>query len=199
MRVTADASAIARALHAEGWCLCADFLAPALVGELRADLQRLRARFAPAAVGRAGDRQLAPAIRSDQTLWLSGDGAAQSEFLAQTEALRQALNRELFLGLFDYEAHYACYAPGAFYRRHRDSFRGGPSRRVLSTVIYLNEAWRAADGGELVLWNPAQREIARVAPVGGTAVFFLSEEFPHEVRPALAERYSIAGWFRASA
>jgi SM-20-related protein len=35
-----------------------------------------------------------------------------------------------------------------------------------------------------------------VIPNVGTVVVFLSEEFPHEVLPALRDRYAIAGWFR---
>ena len=35
-----------------------------------------------------------------------------------------------------------------------------------------------------------------VTPNFGTIVVFLSEEFPHEVLPALRDRYAIAGWFR---
>lgn len=166
---------------------------------LRADLLARRGQLVPAAVGRAQARQLAPAVRSDETLWLTGAGAAQEAFLARMDSLRLALNRELFLGLFDYEAHYARYAPGAFYRRHRDSLRGSGARRILSTVIYLNEPWRPGQGGELVLWDAAERELIRAEPQGGTALFFLSEEFPHEVRPATVERYSIAGWFRLAA
>jgi SM-20-related protein len=119
--------------------------------------------------------------------------------------LRVALNRHLYLGLHDYEAHYAHYAPAAFYRRHLDAFNSSGSessgelapRRILSTVCYLNENWQADDGGELVLWDRSDREITQIIPSSGTAVFFLSDEFPHEVRPAMAQRYSIAGWFRS--
>ena len=33
-------------------------------------------------------------------------------------------------------------------------------------------------------------------PVCRTVVLFLSEEMPHEVRPARRDRYSVTGWFR---
>lgn len=154
-----------------------------------------------AAVGRAGERELHPEQRTDSTLWLDGSGPAQGAFFELIDALRLELNRELFLGLFDYEAHYAHYAPGAFYRRHLDTFRErDPAlpQRLLSAVFYLNDHWQPGDGGELVIWRD-DREIARIEPRDCAAVFFLSAEIPHEVLPSRGDRYSIACWFRSAA
>jgi SM-20-related protein len=190
------------ALRGDGWCQRPDFFDAATVAALRADALDLRADFRAASVGRAQTRQRQADIRSDATRWLDGASAAQRTFLAAMEQLRLALNSRLYLGLFDFEAHYAHYPPGAFYRRHCDVFRAaasdGKPRRVLSAVFYLNDAWCEGDGGELLLWDDADRAIARIAPLGGSAVFFLSDEIPHEVLPARADRYSIAGWFRAA-
>ncbi|MFW5816629.1 MAG: 2OG-Fe(II) oxygenase [Wenzhouxiangella sp.] len=109
------------------------------------------------------------------------------------------LNRRLFLGLFEFEAHYAHYPAGAFYRRHVDSFQGA-ANRVVSLVAYLNADWRDDDGGELVLYEAAGRtRLATLAPRAGRVVLFMSEELPHEVLPARRERLSIAGWFRLNA
>lgn len=192
---------IVSALRGEGWCLRQQWLAPDLCAVLREDLLRRVGAMVPAAVGRGGERRQADVERGDRTLWLDGEDAAQRRLLEQMSALRLALNRELLLGLFDYEAHYAHYPPGAFYRRHLDTFRERPERqqprRVLSTVFYLNDGWQEEDGGELVLWR-GDCELARIAPCCGTAVFFLSDEFPHEVLPAAADRHSIAGWFRSA-
>lgn len=201
------AAALVDALRDSGWCCLPRFLDAELVAALRAELRVLLPQFRSAAVGRAQLRQQRAAIRSDATLWLDASTAAQRMFLETMESLRLSINRQLYLGLFDFEAHYAHYAPGAFYQRHRDVFRApfdgdsmqavaGP-RRVLSSVFYLNEDWREADGGELVLWDVEDRELARITPEAGTAVFFLSAEMPHEVLPARIDRYSIAGWFRA--
>ena len=55
------------------------------------------------------------------------------------DSLREALNRGLFLGLEDFECHFALYPPGAFYRKHVDRFRDD-DRRMVSAVIYLNDA-----------------------------------------------------------
>jgi SM-20-related protein len=197
--MTADYSAIGAALRGAGWCRCEAFLPPQLTAALRKELVQRQAALAPAGIGRATVQQLAPAVRADSTLWLDGDSPAQRNLFEQLETLRHALNRQLLLGLFDLEAHYACYAPGAYYERHLDAFRDGDNdspRRILSMVLYLNESWRAQDGGELVLYDGVHNELARFAPESGSAVFFLSAEFPHAVLPTAATRLSIAGWFR---
>lgn len=189
--------AIAASLRGEGWW-CADDVVPAgVVADLRADLLARRAGFSGAAVGRGGDRQLAPAVRTDSIHWLDGASPVQRRFLDDLDMLRRMLNRSLLLGLDGYEAHYALYPPGAHYLRHYDAFRGSRSR-ILSTVFYLNDDWRDGDGGELRLWDAGDRELTALAPLAGRALLFLSEEFPHAVLPARRDRLSIAGWFRVS-
>ena len=109
------------------------------------------------------------------------------------EALRIAINSTTYAGLFDLECHYAIYPPGARYRRHSDCLRDDDAR-VLSVVLYLNEDWRPADGGELMLYVGDGALL--VSPAGGTLVAFLSSQFEHEVLPATRERCSLTGWFR---
>jgi SM-20-related protein len=109
------------------------------------------------------------------------------------------LNSELFLGLFDYECHYAVYPEGSFYRKHVDAFKGRASR-VLTTVLYLNPNWQPEYGGELLMYGEDDEvPFIKVSPAWGTMVMFLSEHFPHEVLPARATRYSLTGWFRVNA
>ena len=113
------------------------------------------------------------------------------------ETLRQALNRELYLGLFEFEAHLAIYPPGAVYKKHLDQFRG-IGLRTVTTTLYLNDNWQAADGGQLRLYldeTDPQRYLD-VQPEAGTLVTFLSARFLHEVLPAARERLSITGWFK---
>jgi SM-20-related protein len=108
------------------------------------------------------------------------------------------LNRRLFLGLFSFESHFSHYGKGDFYKKHQDAFKG-KSNRKLSLVTYLNRHWQDSNGGELVIYtkNVSQPTI-RVEPKFGTVVLFLSEDFPHEVLPCSADRYSVAGWFRVN-
>ena len=151
-----------------------------------------------AGIGRGEDHELVRQVRRDKTKWLDGSGPAQTAYFAFAEALRRDVNYRLMLGLFAFEAHYAVYEPGGFYKRHLDSFRGARNR-VLSTVLYLNRDWDAADGGQLRIYAPDSDQVLdEVRPEFGTLAVFLSEDIPHEVIPARRERFSIAGWHRCN-
>ncbi len=154
--------------------------------------------YVPAGIGRGDNYRGDVRVRSDRVHWLESEHPADVEWLALMEELRQAINRRLFLGLFEFEAHYACYPPGSCYKRHVDAFRG-QGNRVLSVVFYLNPSWQPADGGELVLYTGEDPGGLWLMPHGGTLAVFLSEDFDHEVLPAVRTRYSIAGWFRVNA
>lgn len=196
-----DSAAIADALCTSGWWMARNVLEPGLCAALQAELLHWQATGAlkTAGIGRGDAHRQHMATRSDRIAWLDGSSAAQQQYLALMDALRVGLNRELMLGLFEFEAQFAHYPPGAFYRQHRDSFAGAASR-VVSIVTYLNEHWPAEAGGELVVYaGEGGEELQRVLPAAGTVVVFLSEQIPHEVLPATRDRYSIAGWFRVNA
>jgi SM-20-related protein len=191
-----DHDALADALATHGACRILGLPDAGSTLALRDDLLRLgdAGELAPAGTGRGAGRVLQPTLRGDCALWLDDPrcGMAAGAFLAQLDALRVALNQRLFLGLAEVEAHYARYAPGTGYARHRDRFRDSDAR-VISLVAYLNDGWNAGDGGMLRLH--LENGSVDIPPLGGTAVCFRSE-FEHEVLPALRERLSIAGWFR---
>ncbi len=190
---------IADALAGQGFIILDQPLPVSLINGLIDNLRAQQAEFKPAGVGRQGDYQRNQDIRGDAIQWLEPGDPAVTEFLRWMDKLRLGINQRLFLGLFDYECHYAVYAPGAFYQKHRDAFRGNPGRK-LSSVLYLNPEWDLVAGGELVLYDEAGKEqMARLAPECGRLVLFLSEDFPHEVLPATQARQSIAGWFRIKA
>jgi SM-20-related protein len=187
---------IADALAGQGYIVLQNPLPDDLCNGLLLNLQQQDTALNPAGVGRQGDYQRNNTIRGDAIQWLEPGVPAVTEFLCWMDKLREAMNQRLFLGLFDYESHYAVYEPGAFYQKHRDAFRGKPGRK-LSSVLYLNPEWDKTQGGELVLYDEAgENELLRLAPEYGRLVLFLSEDFPHEVLPATARRQSIAGWFR---
>ncbi|MEI8658699.1 2OG-Fe(II) oxygenase [Vibrio sp. Hal054] len=151
-----------------------------------------------ARIGRNEDTQRASEIRRDKIQWLDSDmGQPVQDYLERMEFIRREVNRSLFLGLFEYEAHFAQYEVGDFYKKHLDAFRGNESRK-LTTVFYMNEDWRDTNGGELKVYDLNDQPIQTIAPIAGRLVVFLSEQFPHEVLPAHAKRYSIAGWFRTN-
>lgn len=156
---------------------------------------RAKQDFHLAGVGRKQQHTVDTSIRSDAIRWINGDCSTEIAWQEFTEHLKNYLNQCLFLGLSYYESHFAHYAKGAFYQKHLDAFRG-QSNRVLSTVLYLNPEWHDSWGGELALYNEQDQLLETVRPNMAKLVVFLSEEFPHEVKPANSDRYSIAGWFR---
>ncbi|CAG9295183.1 2OG-Fe(II) oxygenase [Celerinatantimonas diazotrophica] len=152
--------------------------------------------FIRAGVGRKDEFQQNQFIRRDEICWIDGSTATGRCWLDWTAQLQNYLNRRLFLGLFSFESHYAHYARGDFYKRHFDAFHG-QSNRVLTVVTYLNQNWQKEDGGQMVLYRNQDDLIGtQILPTMGTIAVFLSEEFPHEVLPAMRDRYSIAGWYR---
>jgi len=191
---------IADALVEQGYIICDQAIDVPLTEALHQRIRQLDAEaFQRAGVGREQDQHLNDRVRRDAIRWLERGDTAEAAYLAWMERLREGLNRRLFMGLFDYECHFAHYAPGAFYQRHVDAFRG-QTNRILTTVFYLNPDWQPDDGGELLIY-PDQGDCVpeRVAPRAGRLVVFLSDRFPHEVLPARVDRYSIAGWFRVNA
>ncbi|MBW7470037.1 2OG-Fe(II) oxygenase [Marinobacter sp. F4218] len=150
-----------------------------------------------AGIGRGSDLMRDRSVRRDKIAWLQGITAPQAALFEFFEEIRSGLNRRLFLGLKRFESHYATYQPGDFYKKHVDSFHGRASR-VVSLVLYLNDGWRAEDGGELRVFNrESDSEICGlVRPEAGRLALFLSEGIPHEVLPANRTRYSLACWFR---
>jgi SM-20-related protein len=156
------------------------------------------ARFQTTHIGRGNDKKQINSIRGDVISWLENSNTTDQLYLAWMEELRTGLNAALYLGLFDYESHYAIYEAGAGYAKHSDVL-AGKKNRILSTVLYLNEDWQSLDGGELVLFDPeGVAIIATVQPTFGKMIIFLSDSFPHEVLLAHQTRRSIAGWFRVS-
>lgn len=187
---------IAEDLRVKGYSINPGALPARLTDALLAHLVQMDdARFNPAGIGRELRHMQNRFVRNDEICWITGGSAAGRDWLAWTAGLQALLNRHLLLGLFSFESHFARYAPGAYYKRHLDAFRG-ETNRVLSVVAYLNTGWSADDGGELVLYcDAADRAGLRVSPIAGTVVVFLSEDLPHEVLPARRDRYSIAGWY----
>jgi len=172
-----------------------DFITDALLTRQRCIADE---EYKRAGIGRAFNYQKVDTVRGDEICWITGSTPEGALWLDWCAAMQHFINRSLFMGLFSFESHFACYEPGKFYKRHVDAFKG-QGNRVLSLVAYLNDNWKNEDGGELVLYNDSEdRKGTRVLPKKGTFVVFLSEGFPHEVLPATRTRHSVAGWFRVN-
>jgi SM-20-related protein len=158
--------------------------------------------FRRAGVGKGKRLVIREDVRSDHVMWLR-DGEitlCQQRYLDRLEDLRVALNRRLFLGLMDFEGHFAVYPEGGFYKPHLDRHRE-TTDRILTVILYLNPDWEPGDGGELRIWTtPGEREgdFELIEPRMGTLVCFLAEDYWHEVLPAKRTRASITGWFRCA-
>lgn len=190
-------SAVVDDLATRGWSEQANFLPADLVRALATECRRRAAEgeLNPAGVGRGAAQEVREAIRGDHILWLApGESDDCDQYLDAMDELRLAINQGLFIGLEDYECHFALYPPGAFYRRHLDRFRDD-DRRAVSAVFYLNENWQPGDGGELRMFL-ADEVVRDVQPTAGTLVVFLSGDIPHEVLAARRDRLSLTGWFR---
>jgi SM-20-related protein len=188
---------IAAALKIDGVAVRDGFLTPALTRALAECARQRRAGgdFEEARIGSERTLQRRADIRGDSTCWIRPPLLApENSLLEQLERLRLGLNRDALLGLFELELHYAWYPPGAGYARHVDQPQGRGQRQV-SLVLYLNEGWTAAAGGELRLFDAAggHRDIE---PVAGRLVCFLTPGREHQVLPTQRDRLSISGWFR---
>ena len=192
---------IAYELAEYGWSVCPGFLPPAQVAALATELQNRwdDGAFRAAGVGVGADLQVRPEVRRDRVHWLEdrAQTAAEQPYFAALEYLRQAINRQLYLGLFGFEGHMTIYPPGSFYRKHLDQFQGVAHRKV-SAILYLNQDWQPEDGGQLRLYMDAsgEGEYRDILPLGGTLVTFLSDRFHHEVLVTGRERMSVTGWFK---
>lgn len=187
-------------LQTQGWSIQDNFFSEGFTQALMDEVENIQNDYMQqAGIGRKQDRQIILDTRRDYIQWIDPDKAIKIDYLKMMESFRIALNRRLFLGLFDYEAHFARYEEGAFYEKHIDAFKG-QSNRILSMVLYLNEDWKEGDGGELIIYdehNP-EKVLGRFSPIKGRLAIFLSECFYHEVNVAKRTRHSIAGWFRVN-
>lgn len=178
-------------IERNGFALIPNLVSNADLLEMNAFFNQQRSEFKPAMVGSKNNLQRLESVRGDYTYWIDAlDPVAPFRKLVHfLDELREAMNKKFFLGLQQYECHLAYYPPGTFYKKHIDRHENN-STRSLSFVFYLNET----SGGELVLYNKNNEVIKIVSPEPGSFICFLSDEFPHEVKPSSKERRSFTGW-----
>lgn len=186
---------IAEGLSADGWYEIPDFVKRDDVLLLREQAKTWRdeGEFRRAGIGKQNDFNLEKEVRGDEILWLEDElkTVQLDDYFSRLEALMTYLNQTCYLGLKDYESHFAVYPKGAHYARHSDRFRQN-AHRVVSFVLYLNPDWTKADGGELMIYT-GEGDV-EILPSAGKLVCFRSE-IEHEVRECHQPRYSLTGWF----
>jgi SM-20-related protein len=177
-------------LGALGWFIRDGFLGESLA---KAVCQQARTVL----LRRAGVRrshEVDDSTRTDELAWVDrSTGGALALAFDHFVELMQTMNETAFLGLRRFDLQLARFPPGAHYVRHRDAFPGQDNRR-LTAIVYLNEAWVEASGGDLLLHVEPPRQ---VAPVLDRLVVFRSELVEHEVLETRAERWALTAWFSA--
>lgn len=175
-----------------------NFLNASLLQSLRQNLNLLFEAKMMKSAG-IGNEELAvqnKQIRSDVIFWLdrSHNDIFENEFFDIMDAFVLHLNNTCYTGIKGYEFHYTLYEKGSFYTKHLDQFKSNDSRKY-SMIMYLNDDWKIADGGELCVHHPGEPS-QLIAPIGGTSVFFQSNELLHEVLVTNKPRMSITGWLK---
>ncbi|RUA34045.1 MAG: oxidoreductase [Bacteroidetes bacterium] len=182
------------ALSDAGYFIWDDFISIESVKEfvLIANEGSKTGEFKKAGIGKQALFQLDKSIRGDYIQWLDRNNQHKIvlEFLDKMEGLKSALNETCYLGLKDFETHFAIYPENTFYKKHVDRFQQN-AHRVISFVLYLNENWQEGDGGELAIYLNNKTEV--VQPLAGRLLLFRSE-LEHEVLMSYRKRYSITGW-----
>jgi SM-20-related protein len=189
-------------LSENGFAICDGFLPERLVKSL-ADEAQQRFVSGDMLAAKTGKHTNAhkPEIRGDSIFWLDESLAKPSiqAYFSAMHEVKEALNQQLLMNVHELETHLARYPVGAGYLKHLDQFQQtGNSQnqaRQLSSVLYLNADWQAADGGELRLYLQ-EDEFLDILPTAGKLVLFLSAKFWHEVLPAKRDRISLTGWYR---
>jgi SM-20-related protein len=150
-----------------------------------------------AGIGKDSGFMIDAVERGDFISWINPETTDEATglYLQKISSLMTDLNRSFFLGLRDFECHFALYPAGTKYARHVDRHRIGSSR-VVSVVFYLNENWQSSDGGQLRIYQNDNME-AEILPASGRLAAFLSEK-EHEVMETGRPRMSITGWMRTS-
>lgn len=178
----------------KGWHQSEDFLDAKSCQEAIEESKHLN--FGKAKIGGGQNRSTHQEIRSDSIYWLDINSATdiQKKYLSLTHEIQLTLNRELYLGLKEFECHMTRYQTGEFYKKHSDQFQG-TNIRTVTVVTYLNTP---EDGGELIIYkreNPNEID-AIVKPKAGLLICFITKDLYHEVLPAKSERLSFTGWYR---
>jgi SM-20-related protein len=173
------------------------FLSPDLSANLQQHIHTLQEgeQMKYAGIGNDAVADASQQMRGDKIRWLDKKSNISSEqaFLERVEDFIDHLNNTCYTGINDYEFHYAVYAQGTGYKKHKDQFRTD-SKRKYSLICYLNDDWKVADGGQLVIYQ--QDTSQTISPNAQKAVFFKSDEMEHEVLCSNKSRMSVTGWLK---
>jgi len=184
----------------DGWAVEKNFLENELSEGLLKECNQLYTQggFKKAGIGKGQSQQVVNEIRGDNILWFDEQTLLpyQQLFYNKINNLQEAINRDFYLGIKEFECHFAIYPTGSFYKRHLDRFENTQSRQI-SCILYLNQGWQEGYGGQLRLYieKEDKESFYDIKPEWGTFACFKSD-IAHEVLPTTKERYSITGWLK---
>ena len=174
-----------------------NFLSASLSANLQQNIHDLQEgeQMKYAGIGNEAIADAGQKMRGDKICWLDkkNNNIYEQEFLDRVEDFIDHLNQTCYTGINDYEFHYAVYGQGSAYKKHKDQFKTD-NKRKYSLICYLNDDWKLADGGELVIYQNEKAQT--ISPNAQKAVFFKSDEMEHEVLMANKPRMSITGWLK---
>lgn len=187
-------------LLAHGLSVQDDIFSESFVAEIlqNFDENMARGKFQDAGIGKGLLKKRIPSIRGDKICWIEDweSPPALKSFYDFSIGAMNSMRQNLFLPLKRIEAHYACYDPGAFYKKHKDQHRTSPHRQI-SMILYLSE-WKEGFGGELLCYG-LEGVARKVFPLRGRVVFFISGDVFHEVLVSNYQRKTLTSWFRDDA
>ncbi len=197
MDIAQSISKITDEIADKGWSITPDFFPEDYTRALFQESKALwnEGEFRKAGVGVGKNLQVRPEIRSDNVLWLNPDelSANQQAYWDTIDILRKSINESFYLNLSKFEAHFAVYQPGSFYKKHLDQFKD-VKYRLISCILYLNFDWKAHYGGQLRIYQ--DDTFTDFTPSAGTFACFRSDTIYHEVLSCSKTRYSLTGWLR---
>lgn len=193
---------IADQLENQGWAVVNDLFPLILCQNLYSEMmvRKDEGFFHKAAIGQKEHQQTVDTIRGDHVDWLDCHATQDpiASYLSIIRQLRDKVSQRFFLPLNSFEAHFAIYPPQTYYRKHLDQFKSDDSRQF-TVVLFLNPEWQANDGGELLLYDPVEREkvMASILPRMGVFACFFSSKIWHEVLAPQRERCALTGWLKS--
>ena len=146
-----------------------------------------------AGIGALGEFKIEKEVRGDFIYWLDRErDVVMSPFFELMEEVNEKLKRYCFISLSGSEFHLAKYPAGSYYHRHLDQFNNRNNRQI-TILIYLNDAWKKGDGGELRIFKEGEESVL-IEPVARRLLLFKSDSVEHEVLTTNVPRYSLTGW-----
>lgn len=199
--VPARVHQIADELVARGHATSDEFLSEAATRALYALSEQIivAGRLRPARVGQSHAVRDDTRARADSIAWLPFAEHVELEPFASSlrelcSAASARIGEVLELPRSVMLARYPAHSDG--YALHRDASELTAHRRV-TAILYLNENWEAADGGELELHpdNTCGGLVTKISPEWNRLLLFRSELL-HRVLPTRKPRLALTVWLQ---